>query len=132
MATKVTILRSSLLSLALAAAIPVAWSADGVAPSSTTPAPAAATTYSAPAMQSTPKPPTPKVLDLKTPDIHSVMSADQIAAAIPIPDDSEVLEPDEVAVRGATPAPYVPGGFAALYWGVTHPLESWRIFAPVL
>ena len=129
MATKVTILRSSLLSLALAASIPAAWSADGVTtPSAATPA----TTYSAPPMQSSSTPPAPKVLDLKSPDIHTVMSDDQIAAAIPNPDDSDVLEPEEVAVRGATPAPYVPGGFAALYWGVTHPLESWRIFAPVL
>jgi hypothetical protein len=83
-------------------------------------------------MQSASTPPAPKVLDLKSPDIHAVMSADQIAAAMPNPDESEVLEPEEVAVHGATPAPYVPGGFAALYWGVTHPLESWRIFAPVL
>jgi hypothetical protein len=36
-----------------------------------------------------------------------------------------------VQVRGAVPAPYVPGGFAALYWAVTHPLQSWRVLTPV-
>lgn len=129
MANKVTILRSSLVSLAVAATMgagsAATWAADGI---TATPS---ATAYSAPAMQSNPAPPTPKMLDLKAPDIHRVMSAEQIAAALPNPQDTEVIDDEEVAVHGATPAPYVPGGFAALYWGVTHPLQSWRIFAPV-
>ena len=105
MAKKVTVLRSSLLSLALAAAFPAAWAADGA----------------------------PKVLNLKAPDIHTVMSSEQIAAAIPNTDDTEVIEPETVQVRGnGTPPPYVPGGFAALYWAALHPSEAWRIVAPVL
>ena len=106
MAEKVTVLRSSLVSLALAAAIPAAWAADGAM--------------------------SPKVLNLKAPDIHTVMSSEQIAAAIPNPEDTEVIEPEAVQVHGGPPPPYVPGGFAALYWAALHPSEAWRIVAPVL
>jgi hypothetical protein len=119
MAERVTILRSSLLSLVLAAAIPAAWAADGV------------TNFTVP-MQNSSLPPTPRVLDLKAPDVHTVMSAEQIAAAIPNPDDTEVVEPETVQVHGGTPPPYVPSGFAALYWAAMHPSEAWRIVAPVL
>ncbi len=76
-------------------------------------------------------PPRPRVLDLKIPEIHQVMSAEQIAAAIPNPDDVEVIGPETVQVRGATPPPYVPSGFAALYWAAVHPFSAWRIFTPV-
>jgi hypothetical protein len=123
MAKKVTILRGSLLSLALAltAAIPAAWAADG------------ATTPRAPVQnRSTPPAPAPKVLNLKVPDIHAVMTSDQIAAATPNPDENDLIEPETVQVQGGTPPPYVPGGFAALYWGAMHPTEAWRIVAPVL
>ena len=82
-------------------------------------------------VQTAPTPPRPRVLDLKVPDIHQVMSAEQIAAAIPNPDDVQVIGPETVQVRGATPAPYVPGGFAALYWAATHPMSAWRILTPV-
>jgi hypothetical protein len=116
------VLHNSLISLVLAAAIPAAWATDP-------PKAADPPKISAPAQTSS-KPPTPRVLDVKPPDIHKVMSAQQIAAAIPNPDDSEV-EAETVAVRGETPAPYVPGGFAALYWAATHPVDSWRILAPV-
>jgi hypothetical protein len=120
MAKKVTILRSSLLSLALAAAIPAAWAADAT-PGLNIP------------VQNSDSPPTPKMLNLKAPDIHAVMSSEQIAAAIPNPDDTEVMEPETVQVHGGgAPAPYVPGGFAALYWAALHPSEAWRIVTPVL
>lgn len=106
MAKKVTILRSSFWALTLAAAaIPAAWAAD--------PAPA-------------------KAPDLKAPDIHAVMTSEQIAAAMPVTDENEVIEPETVAVKSETPAPYVPSGFAALYWAALHPAEAWRIMTPVL
>jgi hypothetical protein len=113
------VLRNTLISLAFAAAIPAAWADD-------------APKFSVTAQDST-QPPRPlKALDLKAPDIHDVMSADEIAAALPNPDETELDEPETVQVQGGVPAPYVPGGFAALYWAVTHPLQSWRIVAPVL
>jgi hypothetical protein len=74
-------------------------------------------------------PPKPRLLDLKPPDIRVVMSEEQIAAAIPNPEEMTV-EGETVQVRAATPAPYVPSGFAALYWAATHPSQSWRILAP--
>ena len=94
MTKKVTILRSSFWALTLAAAaIPAAWAGD---------------------------PATTKAPDLKAPDIHAVMTSDQIAAAMPATDENEVIEPETVAVKSDTPAPYVPGGFAALYWAALH------------
>jgi hypothetical protein len=120
MAKKVTILRSSLLSLALAVAIPAAWAGDGTK------------NFSVPVQDSS-APPTPRLLNLKAPDIHTLMTSEQIAAAIPNPDDTEVVEPETVQVHGGSkPAPYVPSGFAALYWAALHPTESWRIVTPVL
>ena len=108
------VLRSALISLAFAAAIPATW-ADGQK-------------FNV-AMQDDNRPPRLiRVLDLKAPDIHDVMSADEIAALIP--DDSDVVGAETVQVRGAVPAPYVPGGFAAIYWGLTHPIQAWRILAP--
>ena len=109
------VLRSALISLAFAATIPAAW-ANGQK-------------FNV-AMQDDNHPPRLiRVLDLKAPDIHDVMSADEIAALLP--DDSDVIGAETVQVRGAVPGPYVPGGFAALYWAVTHPIQSWRILAPV-
>jgi hypothetical protein len=117
MSKTVTVLRNSLISLALAAAIPAAWATDPPK-------------FSVP-MQSDSAPPASRILDLKAPDIHDVMSADEIAAALPNQDDFDVIAPDTVQVRGAVPAPYVPGGFAALYWAALHPSDSWRILTPV-
>ena len=118
------ILRNTLISLGFAATVSAAWADDPVTP----PSPPK---FSVTAADSTQPPRLLKVLDLKSPDIHDVMSADQIAAAIPNPDDIDDLDPEIVQVHGATPAPYVPGGFAALYWAVTHPIQSWRVLAPV-
>jgi hypothetical protein len=126
MSNNTNVLRNTLISLTFAAAIPAAWADDPVNP------PASPPRFSVTATNSVQPPRLLKVLDLKSPDIHDVMSADQIAAAIPNPDDIEDLDgPETVQVHGATPAPYVPGGFAALYWGVTHPLQAWRVLAPV-
>ena len=111
------VLRNTLISLAFAAAIPAAWADDPPK-------------FSVTAQDST-QPPHLMVLDLKAPDIHDVMSADEIAAALPNPDETELDGPETVQVQGGVPAPYVPGGFAALYWAVTHPLQSWRVLAPV-
>jgi hypothetical protein len=121
------VLRNTLISLALAAAIPAAWADDPLNPPA-----ASAPRFSVTAANSVQPPRLLKVLDLKSPDIHDVMSADQIAAAIPSSEDTDDLDgPETVQVHGAVPAPYVPGGFAALYWGLTHPLQSWRVLAPV-
>jgi len=54
----------------------------------------------------------------------------RLAALLPDPDESDVVGAETVQVRGAVAAPYVPGGFAAIYWGLTHPIQAWRILAP--
>jgi hypothetical protein len=116
MSKRATLLRNSLISLAFAVAIPATWAADSL-------------NFRVP-MQAASAPPVPRLLDLKSPDIHDVMTADEIAAAMPS-DESEINEPDTVQVRTEVPAPYVPGGFEALYWAATHPTDSWRILTPV-
>jgi hypothetical protein len=118
MSEQAKILRNALISLAFAAAIPAAWAADEPK-------------FSVPMQDSSQPPRGGHVLDLKPPDITDVMSEDEIAASMPTPDEPELSGPETVQVRGAVPAPYVPGGFAALYWAVTHPLQSWRVLTPV-
>jgi hypothetical protein len=116
------VLRNSLITLGLGALASAAWAADP---------PAAPTAKFTVAVKPADQPPTPRVLDLKAPDIRTVMSADELNAALAVPDETEALEPETVAVHGAVPAPYVPGGFAALYWAANHPADSWRILTPV-
>jgi hypothetical protein len=111
---------NSLILLTLGAAVPAAFAAN-------TPEPLR---FVVP-IQSADSPPTPRILDLKAPDIRDVMTADEMAAALAPPDELEVIGPDAVAVHGATPAPYVPAGFAALYWAALHPVSAWRILVPV-
>src|SRR5438270_1576851 len=101
------ILRSALISLAFAATMPAAW--------------AGGQTFNVAMHDDNHPPRLIRVLDLKAPDIHDVMSADEIAALLPDPDESDVVGAETVQVRGAVAAPYVPGGFAAIYWGLTHP-----------
>lgn len=121
MSNAAKILRSSLILLTLGAAVPAVWAAS-------TPDPQ---THFAVPIQAADTPPTPRILDLKSPDIRDVMTADEMAAALAPTDELEVIGPDAVAVHGATPAPYVPAGFGALYWAALHPLSAWRILAPV-
>jgi hypothetical protein len=120
------ILRSSLILLTLGAAGPTVWAANPVAP----PQSSTGAQFSVP-VQSANTPPTPRILDLKAPDVRDVMTTDEMAAATAPPNDVEVLESGAVAVHSESPAPYVPGGFAALYWAAIHPLSAWRIFTPV-
>jgi hypothetical protein len=74
--------------------------------------------------------PAHRKLDLTPPDIRDVMSADELNVPLANPDE-EFAGPETVQVKGAPPAPYVPGGFGALWWGATHPTQSWRVLAPV-
>jgi len=122
MSRRATVLRNSLIALALSASLPAAW-ADGAAYNHGFKVP----------IQSASTPPAPpaRKLDLRAPDIRDVMSADQLNAALPNPEEVEVGGADTVQVQGEPPPPYVPGGFAALYWAATHLASSWRILAPI-
>ncbi len=135
-----TLVRNSLISLAISVLAPVAWA--GPPPDDTTASAATGSTNEAGSgtpsslsgvnvpMQIPARPPRPRLLDLRPPDIRAVMSAEQLTAALPNPDETEVVGPETVQVRGSTPPPYVPSGFAALYWAATHPSQAWRILAP--
>ena len=120
MSKKPNILRNSLLVLAFAAAVPTTWAQDA-AP--------VKTSFNVSAQSSDTSPPTPRLMNLKAPDVKDVMSENEMAAAIQ-GDETEVLEPDTVAVHGAVAVPYVPSGFAALYWAAMHPMSAWRILTP--
>jgi hypothetical protein len=125
MSKTVRIARTSLILLTLGAAVPAVWAANAAAPPSHT-----GRQFSVP-VQPADAPPTPRILDLKAPDVHDVMTTDEMAAALNPPNDVEVLDSGAVAVHSESPAPYVPGGFAALYWAAIHPFSAWRIFTPV-
>ena len=74
--------------------------------------------------------PVHRTLDLTPPDIRDVMSADEWSVPLPNPDESEFAGPNAVQVQVAAPPPYVPGGFEALWWGMLHPAQAWRILTP--
>jgi hypothetical protein len=119
MSQRTQIVRNSLISLALAAAMPAAWAADQVH---------AATV---PVHRAVTAPPYHK-LDLTMPDIRTVMSAEELSTPLQDPNDVELMSPETVQVHSAPPPPYVPGGFEALWWGATHPAQAWRILTPAL
>ncbi|HEY6927790.1 MAG TPA: hypothetical protein VI653_30220 [Steroidobacteraceae bacterium] len=121
------VLRNSLISLALAGALPaVTLAAETLTPGTSAP-PEPKVHFSVPL-----QPPEAHVLDLKAPDIRTVMTADELAAATAMPpDEFEIIGPETVAVHGAPQPVYVPSGFAALYWAAIHPLSAWRILTPV-
>ncbi|HVW68419.1 MAG TPA: hypothetical protein VHB68_05555 [Steroidobacteraceae bacterium] len=125
MSKSVKVLRNSLIALALGAALPV-WAADGAASQSPGSAQVASPQPHQRALDLK-----ARTLDLKAPDIRDVMPADAWNSVLPDPDEA-VVETETVQVHGATPTPYVPGGFAALYWAATHPGDAWRILAPIM
>lgn len=117
MSKKVQIVRNSLISLALAASVPAAWAENART--------AAVSVHRAVTA------PLTRRLDLTSPDIRTVMSAEELNAPLQKPDDIAFAVPETVQVHGAPPPPYVPGGFAALWWGATHPAQAWRVLTPV-
>jgi hypothetical protein len=108
-------LRSSLILIALWAALPCAWADDSPAPA------AAPATTDAPVHRS---------LDLTPPDIRKVMPSEQLEAPLADP-DARPDDPETVQVKGATGTPEVPGGIASVFWALWHPTQAWRILAPV-
>ena len=68
-------------------------------------------------------------LDLSTPPINHVMTPEQVRTLITAPED---VGPEDVMVeQGRYEAPVPRGQIRALAWALVHPLEAWRIFAPV-
>jgi hypothetical protein len=48
----------------------------------------------------------------------------------PVPEEDAAVDTIEVTARRVQMEPITPG-IPALYYGITHPTEAWRIFAPI-
>lgn len=73
-----------------------------------------------------------KALDLRAPDIRSIVSEAELRQRVE--EDWLVREREDeqqVRVEGSRPEIYVPGGLASLGWAAMNPLQAWRIFLPV-
>jgi hypothetical protein len=96
-----------------------AQSAHDPSPTPSTAAPQATTDHAA-----TPR----KPLDLSAPPVNHVLSSAEVQAMTTERDE----EPDMVSVQTDYPQIEVPQGqLRAIPWAVLHPLDAWRIFAPV-
>ena len=116
MSKTVQTFRNPLILLVLGASVSIAWAGD-------------VRTMATP-VQHAVNTPLHRSLDLTPPDIREVMSAAEWRVPLLNPDESEFTGPNSAQVQVAAPAPYVPGGFEALWWGATHPTQAWRILAP--
>lgn len=74
---------------------------------------------------------TPRRLDLRAPDIARIYTARQIEALL-----AQATDPDmeEIHVRRSFQRPAAPlvwNGIAAPVWAMLHPMQAWRILAPL-
>ncbi|HEU4654499.1 MAG TPA: hypothetical protein VFS47_10960 [Steroidobacteraceae bacterium] len=74
-------------------------------------------------------------LNLRAPDIHDVLTPQQISSVIAATHDPD-QDSETVQVQGfrGTSAPRTPvawSGLAAPFWALLHPANAWRIFAPL-
>jgi hypothetical protein len=78
--------------------------------------------------------PAPKLLDLRPPDITDLYTQQHLARLIAKMEADNI---EEIEVKGARipPPTFTPdvwlGTFGATLWGLLHPTQSWRIFAPI-
>jgi hypothetical protein len=107
------LLRTILLAAIAGGALATAWAADPPAK---------------PPQQPASPPPT---LNIAPPDVHKVLPQQDLEG--PLADlDAPEDEPPDVKVNGDHKAPQIPGNqIAALWWGITHPSQAWRLFTPV-
>ena len=78
--------------------------------------------------------PTAKPLDLRIGDVRKYMMPRdfQVALGAPDADKNTVVVQGQRELVPMRMVEEVPGGLAALWYGVKDPKNSWRIFAPVL
>jgi hypothetical protein len=70
-------------------------------------------------------------LDLTAPPVDRVLTPEQVRSFVTEPQD-EGATPDDVTVESPHYLEPVPNGaFSALPWALMHPLQAWRIFAPI-
>jgi hypothetical protein len=68
-------------------------------------------------------------LELRAPDIRTLVSEDQLREPLADPYEAQ-QEQEQVQVQGTRPEVDVPGGLMSLPWAVMHPTQAWRIFLP--
>jgi hypothetical protein len=76
----------------------------------------------------------PRKLDLRAPDITRLYTPEQLNVILQASRTDNIEEVEVEAARGKTHAPSSPdvwGGLAAPVWALIHPLQAWRIFAPL-
>ncbi len=75
-----------------------------------------------------------KPLNLQVGDIRTYMMPNDFAAAINAPDadKSTIVVEGERVLAPMKSVTDVPGGIIAPFWAIAHPLQGWRIFAPVV
>jgi len=102
----------------------------------------AATVKRTPAARPTAEKPAPAVtrqlpakpLDLRIRDVRNYMMPDEYREALGAPDadrNTVVVEANQPLLPMKSERP-VPGGIIAPFWALAHPLQSWRILAPVV
>jgi len=123
------------LALAVCAAV------EAAEPASTAPAPAdAAIPSTAPAVAApstnavqAEKPPSRKPLDLRIGNVRTYMMPNEYQAVLGAPDadaNTVVVEGKRELLPVDYEKPIPMGPLMPLWWGLTHPSESWRIFLP--
>jgi hypothetical protein len=71
-------------------------------------------------------------LNLETPALERVYSRSELRYILAAPDNIEIQEAASVSVQSTHYLEPVPmGQFQAIPWAFTHPLQAWRVLAPV-
>jgi len=86
------------------------------------------TVVNAPAASSKPAPPA-KPLDLHAPPINHVLSSEQIQTLLAERDEDQIQSVDVESDRASDPVPQ--GQLRAVPWALMHPLQAWKVFAPI-
>jgi hypothetical protein len=69
-------------------------------------------------------------LDLRAPDIRTLVSEAELRQRLDDPYEQQQMQA-QVQVEGSRPETYLPIGIASLPWAVMNPTQAWRIFLPV-
>jgi hypothetical protein len=76
----------------------------------------------------------PKKLDLRAPDVTQLFSAEQLNRIFDRTRGENIAEVEVEGARDKVPppsSPYVWPTIAAPIWALLHPLQAWRIIAPI-
>jgi hypothetical protein len=77
-----------------------------------------------------PSPANARPLDLRAPDIRTLVAEAELRRRLDEPYEQLELQ-EQVQVEGTRPETYLPIGIASLPWAVMHPTQAWRIFLPI-